>query len=568
MGLLRGQPWLEVLLSAVALAVAAVPEGLPAVVTIAMAVGVRRMAARRVLVRRLPAVETLGAVTVVCTDKTGTLTTGRMRVREVRCATGVTERRLLEVAAACTDAQLRHADEDDHHDDGVGDPTELALLLAARSRGIERDDLDARWPRVWQIPFDSERKRMSVVRTADGVDRIYVKGALATVAPLCSIGWDDAARVEQGLAADGLRVLAVAEGVGRREEGLRLLGLVGIADPPRASAVAAVAAARRAGIRTVMLTGDHAETATAIARELGLVRRGEDPEQVVRARVTPADKLDVVRALTEQGEVVAMTGDGVNDAPAIREAHVGVAMGSGTEVTREAASIVIADDHFASLIEGVREGRAVYDNIRKTVTYLVAGNGAELAIVLVASVAGLPAPLLPVQLLWINLVTDGLPALALVVDPPDRDTMLRPPRDPQEPMLGRGSWGLVGISGALEAAAVLTVYLVALGRGDVEVARTLGFSTLVCSELLRAFAFRSRARVMPEVGLFSNLPLLFVVALSLGLQVAITELAFPRSVLHLAPLSPAQWAVALGAALVPVSVLEIGKLVVRALHRD
>jgi P-type Ca2+ transporter type 2C len=556
-GLARGQDWLDVLLVAVALAVAAVPEGLPAVVTIALAVGVRRMAARHVLVRQLPAVETLGSTTVICTDKTGTLTTGQMRVRQLRTAEAVTERRLLEAAAACCDAELRgpHG--------GVGDPTEIAILLAARNGGVERPGIEQEWPRLTEIPFDSERKRMAVVRRVAGVDRIFVKGALGSVAPLCPRGWDEAEAVEQRLAAEGLRVLAVAEGYGRREADLRLLGLLGIADPPRASAVAAIDAARRAGIRTIMLTGDHRVTAIAIARELGLLRSGDNPDVLVHARVTPADKLDVVRELSAQGEIVAMTGDGVNDAPAIREAHVGIAMGiTGTEVTREAASVVLADDHFASIVEGVREGRTIYQNIQKTVTYLVAGNAAELVIVLSATLLGLPPPLLPVHLLWINLVTDGFPALALVVDPPDRDAMSVPPRDPAEPMLGRGAWGLIALSAIIEAGVVLAVYAWALDH-DPAHAQTLAFSTLVVSELFRVFAFRSRARVLPEVGVFTNLPLLAVIVVSLAVQFALTEVALAREVFHLQSVPMLGWGVVVGAALVPVSVLEIGKLLWR-----
>lgn len=559
LGLLRSLPWLDVLLAAVALAVAAVPEGLPAVVTIALAVGVQRMASRHVLVRRLPAVETLGCVTVICTDKTGTLTTGQMRVRELWAPSG--DLPLLEAAAACCDAEIRQ--------DGsaVGDPTEVALLIAARERGIERQSIEERAPRRGGIPFDSERKRMSIVRASESGDRIFVKGALGSLRPLCVSGPPpEAAReMEHQMAERGLRVMAIAQGEGGREEGLTMLGLVGIADPPRPSAVAAIEAARAAGIRTVMITGDHPKTALAVARELKVVSAQEPHEHLVYARVTPEDKLRIVRELAKEGQIVAMTGDGVNDAPAIREAHVGIAMGiTGTEVTREAASVVLADDHFASIVEGVREGRTIHENIRKTVLYLVAGNTAELLLMLSASLLGDGAPpLLPIHLLWINLVTDGMPALALVVDPPDRDAMSVPPRDPSEPLLGRREWSIIAVAAVIEAAAVLSVYLYTL-RTQPENARTMAFSALVFSELLRSFAFRSRGRVMPEVGVLSNVPLIVILLLSALCQIALTEIPAARGAFHLEELAPADWALALGAALVPVSALEIGKLLLRA----
>ncbi len=550
----RGTAWLEVLLTAVSLAVAAVPEGLPAVVTISLAVGVQRMAARHVLIRRLPAVETLGCTTVICTDKTGTLTTGEMRVRDLWA---LDRREVLEAAVACCDAELGEGEE------GVGDPTEIALLLAGRERGLERAAIEGARPRVSVHPFDSDRKRMSVLR-ADG--RLYVKGAFSSVAPLCVDGLKGAADAEQDMATAGLRVLAVAIGAGPEEAGLTLLGLVGMADPPRPEATAAVAAARRAGLRTVMITGDHAVTARAIARELGVLAPGDDPEQVVHARVTPEDKLSIVRGWKARGEVVAMTGDGVNDAPAVREAHVGVAMGrAGTEVTREAASVVLTDDNFASIVEGVREGRAIYDNIRKTVVYLLSGNTAELAVMLGAAVAGAAPPLLPTQLLWVNLVTDGLPALALAVEPPGEDVMSRPPRPPEEPILGRPQWSSVVLTGMVEAAVVLGTYLWACDTYAPELARTLAFDVLVTSELLRAFAARSDHLIFWEVGAFTNVKLLGVIALSAGFQLTLHLLPAARDLFHLALPTAPQAALAVALGLVPVTVIELSKLARRRL---
>jgi Ca2+-transporting ATPase len=550
-GILRGWPPLDVLLSAVSLAVAAVPEGLPAIVTIALAVGVQRMAARHVLIRRLPAVETLGCATVICTDKTGTLTTGIMAVRELW---GPDDAQLLFAAAACSDAEL-HADQRS----GVGDPTELALLRAAAGRGIHRADIEQRTPRIHVNPFDALRKRMSVQR-ADG--RLYVKGAVEVLLPRCVNGTEGASQAGLAMAGRGLRVLAVAVGEGRDEENLRLLGLIGIADPPRAEAIEAVAAARQAGIATVMITGDHPATATAIARELGILVEGGRHDELVHARVAPEDKLAIVRRWKARGGIVAMTGDGVNDAPALREAHIGIAMGrTGTEVTREASDMILTDDNFASIIAAVREGRGIFDNIRKTLVYLLGGNAGELGVMLVAAVGGLPLPLLPMHLLWINIVTDGLPALALVMDPVDAEVLNRPPRPPDEPMLGESQWVYIAATGVLQAAATLAIFAWAVQAGDLATARSLAFATLVFGELFRAFAARSTTRVFWSVGAFTNVRLLGVVLVSALVQVAIHSTPVTRAFFQISPLPPAQWALALLIGLGPVTILELEKLI-------
>ena len=548
-GLLRGMGGLEVLLYAVALAVAAVPEGLPAVVTIALALGVQRMAARHAIVRRLASVETLGSTTVICTDKTGTLTTGRMEVRDLW---GRDRRAVLRVAAGCNDAELREAGAAD-----VGDPTEIALLRAALLHGIRRADLERDAPRTSETPFDSTRKRMSVLRG----DLLYVKGAPESVISLCTSGTTGAMAANLEMAERGLRVLAVATGKGAAESNLTLLGLVGIADPPRPEAVQAVARARRAGIRTVMITGDHPATALAIAREIGIVRADEDPNALLHARVTAEEKIEIVRELKQRGEIVAMTGDGVNDAPALREAHIGIAMGQGgTEVTREASDMVLTDDNFATIVAAVEEGRGIYDNVRKTLVYLLTGNAGELLLMLAASLLGLPMPLLPLHLLWINLVTDGLPALALVMDPPQPGVLDRPPRPAGEAMLGRAQWTRILWVGALEAVLVLAVFLVKLEGGDIGVARSFAFSTLVFCELFRAFAARSRSLIYWQVGAFTNLHLIAVVALSALVQVSLGHVPFARSFLRIEALAGADIALCIGVGLVPVTVMEIAKL--------
>jgi Ca2+-transporting ATPase len=553
-GLLRGIAPLGVFMSAVSLAVAAVPEGLPAIVTIALAIGVQRMAARHVLVRRLPAVETLGSATVICTDKTGTLTTGTMTVRDLW---GADHDELLDAACACCDAELGPDGRT-----GTGDPTEIAILAAGSARGIARAEIERSRPRRVTNPFDPERKRMSILR-ADGV--LYVKGAVDLLLPLCTAGVEHAAASNAQLAAKGLRVLGVAVGNTPDERDLRLVGLVGIADPPRTEAIEAVAAARAAGIRTVMITGDHPVTAVAIAREMGILRQGEDAGDVVHARATPEDKLRVVRQWKARGAVVAMTGDGVNDAPALREAHIGIAMGrTGTEVTREASDMILADDNFASIVAAVREGRGIFDNIRKSLVYLLAGNTGELLVMLVAAVAGLPLPLLPLHLLWINLATDGFPALALVMDPPERDVLRRSPRLPSEPMLGRPEWVNIAWTGVLQATVALVVFVWALRERDVGEARSLVFTTLVFGELFRAFASRSTTRLFWEVGAFTNLRLLGVVVISVLVQIGIHHVPALARVFQIRDLPLEDYALTLLLGLIPVTALELTKLARRA----
>ena len=558
LGLLRGLSSIEVFLTAVSLAVAAVPEGLPAVVTIALSIGVQRMVSRHVLVRTLPSVETLGCATVICTDKTGTLTTGVMAVRELW---GQDHTEVLRCAASCCDADLG-----DDERSGTGDPTEVAILVAAAARGIRRDDIERDNPRTHVQPFDSERKRMSV-RRRDGV--LYVKGAIESVLPLCTAGGDGAQASNKQMTERGLRVLAVATGSSDREAELTFVGLVSIADPPRSEAIEAVALARRAGIRTVMITGDHAATARAIARELGILEPRESPDEVVHARATPQDKIDIVRRWKERGEIVAMTGDGVNDAPALREAHIGIAMGrTGTEVTREASDMILTDDNFASIVAAVREGRGIFDNIRKTLVYLLAGNASELTVMFGAAVLGLPLPLLPLHLLWINLVTDGFPALALVADPVDADAMEKPPRRPDDPMLGPKQWRSVLFAALIEGGLVLGLFWWALQTRDPIVARSMAFTALVFAELLRAFAARSPRRLFWEVGPLSNLWLLAIVAALVVAQIGLHQFQWTQTTFQIGALTAQEWMVVVGCGLVPVTALELRKLVRRAARGD
>jgi Ca2+-transporting ATPase len=406
---------------------------------------------------------------------------------------------------------------------------------------------------------------MSIARE-DGA--MYVKGAFEAVVPLCAGGTGGAADAHAAMAARGLRVLAVAGGHGIDEERLDLIGLIGLADPPRPEAIRAVAAARAAGIVTVMITGDHPVTARAIARELGILQEGSDASQVVHARATPEDKLRIVERWKRRGAVVAMTGDGVNDAPALRAAHIGIAMGrTGTEVTREAADMILTDDNFASIVEAVREGRIVFGNIQKAIVYLLAGNTGELGVMLAAALVGLPLPLLPLHLLWINVMTDGLPALALVMDRTTEDVLAEPPRSTDTPMLGRTQWIEILLTGLLQTACALGVFVWALDARGLDAARHLAFSALVCGELFRSFAARSRTQTFWEAGAFTNLRLLVVVLASVLVQVAVQRTWVGQLVFGATPLSWLDTGLALVVGLVPVTAIELHKLVTRRVSR-
>ncbi|NVB41135.1 cation-translocating P-type ATPase [Pseudenhygromyxa sp. WMMC2535] len=591
LGWIRGMSWSELFLSAVSMIVAAVPEGMPAIITIALALGMQRMAARRVLVRRLAAVETLGSVTVICTDKTGTLTTGVMRVRELW---GPDEGALLWAAAACCDAELaaRGRGGDASEGEGEGDTTELAILLAARERGIERAEIEAGHPRLDDLPFSTERRRMSVLRggglpeqvqgevgeVGEAVevveqgdspeDWLWIKGAVEAIVeradPESAVEAAAMLAAAEDMASRGLRVLAVARGRDVSEEALELLGLIGLADPPREAAKKAIAEARGAGVRTMMITGDHPVTAHAIARELGL------SADLVRARTTAEEKTKIVAELRAAGEIVAMTGDGVNDAPAIREADVGLAMGeTATEVTREASDMVLVDDDLSSVVTAIREGRVIYDNIQKTVVYLLSGNFSELMIMLVAAAVGMPFPLLPLHLLWINLMTEPFPGLALVIDPPDEDVLRRPPRDPAEPLLNRQAWSVIIATALLQTVVGFGIYWWALeveGRSLLD-ARSLAFSTVVCGELLRAFAFRSPRHLLWQVGALRNPWLVGVIVVSLAMQIGLYQLGVTRELFALGELAWTDLGLALAAGFIPVSVLESAKLAAALVRR-
>jgi len=635
LGLLRGIAPFELFMSAVSLAVAAIPEGLPAVVTVALSLGVQRMVQRHALVRRLASVETLGRAQVICTDKTGTLTMGEMTARKLITSENLyrvtgegyaTEgaffsgneetlpskslalMALLRASAACNDAELTLTDD---RPGIVGDPTEGALLVAAAKGGITRDVFETEMPRLSVLPFDSDRKRMTVIRSRENRSWAFVKGAPEVILDRCTLvrtdqgvrelTENDRTRLLQAntlLAHDALRVLAVAErpldgfsfaegmvvNDNEIEQELTFLGLVGLQDPPRAEAKAAVGKCIRAGIKTVMITGDHPDTARAIGHELGILGKGNEvlvgaeldhmddkalkqrvAQVSVYARVTAEHKLRIVRAWKSLDVVVTMTGDGVNDAPAIKEASIGIAMGiTGTEVTKEAADIIITDDNFASIVAAVEEGRGIYDNIAKTLAYLLAGNTGELIVMLSAVLLGWPLPLLPLHLLWINLVTDGLPALALATDPIDPDVLNRPPRRSQESLFNRDFLTLTLLTGLLTAGVTLGVFSYELYiDNSVEQARDAAFTALVIAELLRAFGARSEQRTIWQIGLFSNLRLFLIVAVSFGLQLAIHHVPMLQKLFQIEPVTLNQCVAWIGVGFIPLIILELRKVIRR-----
>ena len=623
LGLVRGQPLLEMLIFGIALAVAAVPEALPAVVTISLAIGVQRMAGRNALVRRLPAVETLGSTRVICSDKTGTLTRDEMTVRAIFVADemiGVSGSgygpighflraeqpiappapllELLRAAALASDAQMtRGVTDDGWHI--TGDPTEGALVVAAAKAGLTKADLDAQYRRVDEIPFTSETKRMTTLHATPHGVTAYTKGAPEVVLEACTryMGRGTEAPLDattrqvildaaKGMAGQALRVLAVAAKTGAErgsaERDMTLLGLVGMIDPPRPEARTAVRRCKSAGIKVVMITGDHPSTAVAVAKELGLfdsgrmltgaelhamseeVFRRDVPNIDVYARVSPADKLRIVTALQAVGWVTAMTGDGVNDAPALKKADIGIAMGiTGTDVTKEASEMSLTDDNFASIVAAVEEGRGIYDNIKKYLSYLLASNIGEIGLVAGASMLGLPLPLSAVQILIVNLATDGPPALALAVDPPDGDLMRRPPRDPHTGIWSRPVVVLMVVAGAWSTLVTLSLFGWALSGRSVESAIALTFVTLVLIEFVKAYSFRSeRASALHRpfanrwlnLAILGELVLLVVVVYVPWLQAAIGTYAF----------SLTDWVAAGAVSLTVLPVLDIAKRWARA----
>jgi len=663
-GLLQGTDVTTMFMVAISLAVAAVPEGLPAVVTIALALGAQRMLKRRALIRRLPAVETLGSVTVICSDKTGTLTENRMTVtildvaentvslEEELCKSGPLLKSddapleepcaslalLLTASALCNDATLKPDREGADSYRAIGDPTEGALVVAAARMDLWKPQLETALPRVSEVPFTSERKRMTTVhrvdeKTRDNTDGetgegdfvdpgtwlpingsthiAFAKGAVDSLLDVSTRVWandrieplddDWRRRIEAAndrLAQEGMRVLGAAfrplddlpdsGDEENLEREMIFVGMTGMIDPPREEVRQAIATCRTAGIRPVMITGDHPLTAASIARELHIadpsaggngsrVIKGTELAQMsasdldgvvqdvsVYARVSPEHKLKIVEALQKHGHIAAMTGDGVNDAPALKQADIGVAMGiTGTDVSKEAADMVLTDDNFATIVASVEEGRTIYDNIRKFIKYTLSSNVGEIAGLMVAIGLGLPIPrLLPLQILWMNLVTDGLPGLALGVDPPDPDVMNRPPHPPQESIFARGMWQYIlwvgGLMGFITAAMQFFVY-----ESGNPAWQTMVFTTLCLAQMGNALAIRSDRYSLFSIGVFSNPALVGAVVLTFGLQLAVVYVPFLQTIFQTVALSLPELAICLGASTLVFWAVEAVKWIAR-----
>ncbi len=605
-GLLQGQPALLMFLTAVSLAVAAIPEALPAVVTISLALGARKLIRHHALVRNLPAVETLGSVTYICADKTGTLTQNRMTV-ELFFAAGERHVLLPDEPTHVTLAELGQAlalNNDVAEKDGqpAGEPTELALFEAAHQAGFDKAGLEQVKPRLGVIPFDSQRKQMTTLHQSPEGVVAYIKGAPERVLAQCTRALENGGPVAfepelvlaeaAQLANEGYRVLALAKREFNAlpepltpettEQDLTFLGLVALIDPPRPEVPQAVADCLAAGITPVMITGDHPGTAMAIARRLGITADDQatlsgdelatlSDEKFARlvetvrvyARVSPQQKLRIVKALQVNGEFVAMTGDGVNDAPALKRAGIGVAMGQkGTDVAREASDMVLLDDDFATIVHAVRAGRRIFDNIRKFIKYTMSSNSGEIWTLLLAPFLGLPIPLLPIHILWINLITDGLPGLALTAEPAEPGIMQRAPRPPGENIFAHGMWQHIVWVGLFIGGISITAMAWAISR-EVAYWQTVVFTVLTVSQLFHSLAVRSETTSLFRIGLFSNLPMLGAVMLTLLLQLAVIYTPALNAIFHTQPLPMFDLAICLGLSSLVLVAVEIEKWLVR-----
>ena len=596
-GISSGIPVMEIFMTAVSLAVSAIPEGLPAIVTVVLSIGVQRMVKRNALIRRLPAVETLGSASIICSDKTGTLTQNRMTLVKAYCdgtqgAEDISEncsdeiKNLLRYGTLCCDGSVVFHENEEQH---IGDPTETAIVLAAHKAGFPKDDLNAKYPRLAEIPFDSDRKLMSTVNNIDGKNIVIVKGAFDMMAERCISGdLEKAKKITEEMSENALRVLAVGikeidalpenPTSEELENGLTFVGLVGMIDPPRPEAKDAVSICREAGIKPVMITGDHVVTASAIARELGILKDGDkaitgreldemtDSEldsQVenisVYARVSPENKIRIVKAWQRKGQVVSMTGDGVNDAPALKAADIGCAMGiTGTDVAKGAADMTLTDDNFATIVEAVREGRGIYANIKKVVGFLLGTNIGEVITVFVAMLIWHKTPLLSMQLLWINLVTDSMPAIALGMEAVENDIMEKPPKPKDEGIFAHGLGIRIVLQGVMLA--ILTLIGFKLGEnatGTLAGGQTMAFIVLAVSQVVQSYNMRSEHSLF-KIGVFSNKKLNGAALISL-LLVAAVIFTPVKTAFGLIILPASLYLIALGLILVPLVVMEFSK---------
>ena len=602
-GLLNDINPLEIFMTSVSLAVSAIPEGLPAIVTIVLSIGVQRMASKNALIRRLPAVETLGSASVICSDKTGTLTQNRMTLTKAYIDGGsieeITENNssdiqtLLNYATLCCDGNVVFGETEEH----IGDPTETAIIVAAHKNGSEKSELNEKYHRLGEIPFDSDRKLMTTVNEINGKITVIVKGAFDMLTPRCVSGdIEKAGKITEEMSGEALRVLAVAYKVIDKvpedmtstalENGLTFMGLLGMIDPPRPEAKEAVALCRKAGIKPVMITGDHVITASAIAKALGIMEEGDmaitgaeldamSEEELnskitkisVYARVSPENKIRIVKAWQRKGQVVSMTGDGVNDAPALKAADIGCAMGiTGTDVAKGASDMTLTDDNFATIVDAVKEGRGIYANIKKVVAFLLGTNIGEVITVFFAMILWHKTPLLSMQLLWINLVTDSLPAIALGMEPVEKDIMCNKPRPKNEGIFAGGLGVRVVLQGIMFAVITLVGFRLGETAMGIEAGQTMAFMILSLSQIVQSFNMRSNHSLF-KIGPFTNKKLNGAAALSLLLVLII--LFTPLRVAFGLSLLPAyMYLIALGLILVPLVVMELSKLLGLISHKN
>lgn len=596
-GMANGIPALEIFMTAVSLAVSAIPEGLPAIVTVVLSIGVQRMVKKNAIIRRLPAVETLGSASIICSDKTGTLTQNRMTlVKAYLDSTGKLEeingqnspeiKLLLQYGTLCCDGSVVFHDQEEQH---IGDPTETAIVMAAHKNGMPKENLNKQYPRLAEIPFDSERKLMTTVNRIDGENIVIVKGAFDIMASRCIAGELETARsINDEMSAAALRVLAIAykkidtmpehPTSQELENGLTFMGLVGMIDPPRPEAKAAVETCRKAGIKPIMITGDHVVTASAIAKELGILLDGDravtgaeldamsdseldtEVENIsVYARVSPENKIRIVKAWQNKNQVVSMTGDGVNDAPALKAADIGCAMGiTGTDVAKGAADMTLTDDNFATIVDAVREGRGIYSNIKKVVGFLLGTNIGEIITVFTAMLLWHKSPLLSIQLLWINLVTDSLPAIALGMEPVEKDIMELPPKPKMEGLFAHGYGLRITLQGVMFG--ILSLIAFKLGEtmtGQLAGGQTMAFMVLALSQVIQAFNMRSEHSLF-KIGIFSNSKLNWAVTASV-LLVALILFTPLSTVFGLITLSWQLYLIGLCLIIVPLPVMELSK---------
>lgn len=599
-GIFKKIPIVEMFMTSVGLAVAAIPEGLPAIVTIMLSIGVTKMAKKNSIIRKLPAVETLGSSSVICSDKTGTLTQNKMTVTEVRnCfgrANSIERKFILELGTMCTDTTEERINGKLGF---VGEATEVAISNAAMEEGVSKSFLYDEMKRINDIPFDSKRKMMTTIHKYGNGYRIITKGAPDVLLKRCSNCYsggqivpifskkDDINEQNNQMAEKALRVIAVAykdveklPEMQEMEKDLIFCGLIGMIDPPREGVKEAVRTCRRAGIKTVMITGDHLQTAKAIAKELGILKRGDlaiDGETLERmsqheleqnimdysvfARVSPEHKVRIVKAFQSTGAVVAMTGDGVNDAPALKNADIGIAMGKGgTDVAKNAADMILLDDNFVTIVEAVKQGRNIYDNIKKAIHFLISTNIGEIVTIFFGLVLGIKSPLLAIQLLWINLVTDSLPAIALGLEKEEENIMSRLPRNPKKNLFADGLWWKIIIEGAMLGMFTLLAFSIGNRLYSVEVGRTMAFLTLGILELVHSFNIKSEESIF-KIGIFENKYLVGALVLGVILQVVVVVVSPLAQVFSLVPLTGIQWLYTVLIAIAPIPIVEIQKAV-------